>query len=627
MSGAGNATSSYGEPGQARSGNVGRLRLQNLRKKKKAQWATMPAPSSSYESCDSQSSQQASSSSSSSHAHHNQPAVNSSYLPYSMMPSSPQQWWNGLPMSHHQHHNNHNHNSHTSHNHSQHHAPQWHAHQHQQHPVQWHPQQLQWFNQHQQAHPHQHHQGHPHALHALPLVMSPTNNGGSHMMIPQPTSLSSPLYGSNNQTPFPSMQSASSSQQPAMASSMASVGSSSVNTSSTGDLTPSSTPGSEPLPKISSPSMLCLAAPEAAKIDEPVEADKPQTLFHQSLKSVNRIKGTKVMPTSRFGHTAVVHGDVMVIFGGRDGRCNDDLWTYNFVEKKWTHLNANAPKGQTDRPKARAGHTAVVMDGKMLMFGGVAESPAGMHSCWLNDLWSLDLTTFKWSLQRSKGGRLPCGRKGHTAVTHKQSMFVFGGGQDDMSLNSDLWEYNSQLRKWIPRRYTGYHPKERMYHVAAVNKDSMIAFGGRAAVKTGFLNDIFEINLHDFVCRSLKTTGPAPTQRMCSTAVCFNGVFSVFTGGSLSYLDDSYQLDLRKSEWSPIENISCGGRTRPTTVRWRNTLLTFGGCVNGGYVNDCIEVELEPRSLASCAKQFILNNHIPYRPQDMPQSVLEFMRK
>ena len=340
---------------------------------------------------------------------------------------------------------------------------------------------------------------------------------------------------------------------------------------------------------------------------------------------MTRMKGTDTMPTPRFGHTAVVHEDVMVVFGGRDGKCNDDLWTYNFLTKTWRHMTTSSANG--NGPKPRAGHTAVVMDGKMLMFGGVAESSAGMHSCWLNDLWSLDLTTFKWSIQRSKGSRLPGSRKGHTAVTHKHSMFVFGGGQDDMSLNNDLWEYNSATSKWVSRRYSGHTPKERMYHVAAVNKDSMVVFGGRAAVKTGFLNDVFEVNLVDFVSRQLKTSGPSPTQRMCSTAVCHNGVFSVFTGGSLSYLDDSYQLDLHKLEWSCIEEVSCGGRTRPTTVRWRNKLLTFGGCVNGGYVNDAIEVELAPRTLASYTKQFILERHIPFDPKEMPESLLALMRR
>ena len=345
------------------------------------------------------------------------------------------------------------------------------------------------------------------------------------------------------------------------------------------------------------------------------------------MKGVSKVRaGGGKTPSPRFGHTAVVRGDTMLVFGGRNTRCNNELWMYSFVDKTWSEVVA--PK-DTALPTARAGHTAVMMeDGYMLLFGGVAENPtSGQHSWWLNDLWAFDVQGKTWSQVLTKGGQVPAERKGHTAVTHRHSMFVFGGGQDDLSLTSDLWEFNHHTKKWVSRRYTGYRPLERMYHVSAVNGHNMIVFGGRSATKKVFLGDIFEISLTDFVCRPLVTSGTGPSERMCSTACCFNGVFAVFTGGGSTYLPDSYQLDLRKGVWSVIENASVGGRTRPTTVRWQNTLVTFGGCMAPGFVNDHDEVELLPRPLKNCVKQFLLDHHIPIDPTQLPRHVLEYLRE
>lgn len=329
-------------------------------------------------------------------------------------------------------------------------------------------------------------------------------------------------------------------------------------------------------------------------------------------------------PCPRFGHTAVVHKDLMIVFGGRDSKCYDDVWTYCFVNKSWRHVEIP----EQERPRARAGHTAVVFNGAMYMFGGVAEEEAGggSHTLWLSDFWMLDLNTWRWSEVRPRGVGRPEKRKGHTAVVYKRSMFVFGGGQDESRMNRDLWEFNFTTSKWIERHFTGHEPQERMYHVSAVGHGGkMLVFGGRAQTSTGFLNDLFEIDLGTFKCQLLTPSGPAPTHRMCSTAVYHNHTFAVFTGGSYAYLEDSYQLDLRKMQWMPIES-RVGGRTRPTTVKWGNTILTFGGCVHGnGYVNDFIELELEPMSLKQCVKQYLTENRITLRDPGIPKGIIDFL--
>jgi len=348
-------------------------------------------------------------------------------------------------------------------------------------------------------------------------------------------------------------------------------------------------------------------------------SDYRSTLFAQQIRGT-KCEAPAAAPRPRFGHTAVVYQDTMVIFAGRDSRCFGDLWMYSFTDRRWREI----PQQQDDlnRPIPRAGHTAAVIGSQMFIFGGVGDhANSGTHSLWLNDLWSFDMHTLLWRrIHFAPGQRIPDRRKGHTAQVFGGRMYVYGGGQDDHTMFSDLWEFNPELEEWIERRHDGYQPQARMYHVSAVTPSGrLLVFGGRAQTQSGFLNDVFQIDLRSFTCLKLDPSGTPPTHRMCSTAIYHNNVLAIFTGGSFAYLEDSFQLDLRSMRWEKLEALSLGGRTRPTTVKWQNTVLTFGGCVHGnGYVNDFVEVELEPMTLVQCVSDFIQEMGIAEEVQAEP---------
>jgi N-acetylneuraminic acid mutarotase len=72
-------------------------------------------------------------------------------------------------------------------------------------------------------------------------------------------------------------------------------------------------------------------------------------------------------PRSRAGHSAILHGDLMTIFGGRDEENNklNDLWEFNFTTYTWEPLNADNP------PCPRSGHSANLYKDMMIIFGGI----------------------------------------------------------------------------------------------------------------------------------------------------------------------------------------------------------------------------------------------------------------
>ena len=82
----------------------------------------------------------------------------------------------------------------------------------------------------------------------------------------------------------------------------------------------------------------------------------------------------------------------MYIFGGfvRGERTNE-VYIYNFRERKWHSNYQNRNILTYTQPKPRNGHSAVVFEGMMYVFGGQTN-----HNVRLNDMWRFDLNTYEW---------------------------------------------------------------------------------------------------------------------------------------------------------------------------------------------------------------------------------------
>jgi hypothetical protein len=72
------------------------------------------------------------------------------------------------------------------------------------------------------------------------------------------------------------------------------------------------------------------------------------------------------IPTSRWGHAAVVHNQSkLLIIGGRNENDINDIHCYDAVEQSWSYsLNCN------NSPKPRRRHSAVLLSNCLVMFGG-----------------------------------------------------------------------------------------------------------------------------------------------------------------------------------------------------------------------------------------------------------------
>jgi len=106
----------------------------------------------------------------------------------------------------------------------------------------------------------------------------------------------------------------------------------------------------------------------------------------------------KIKPAPRANHCAAMIGSNMFIFGGSGEESDNkaDLWKFNIATAEWTEI---VKKEGAEWPQARAGHSAVVQDDKILIFGGNLELALE-----INDIYEFDTKTTEWKLL-SAGGR------------------------------------------------------------------------------------------------------------------------------------------------------------------------------------------------------------------------------
>jgi hypothetical protein len=97
----------------------------------------------------------------------------------------------------------------------------------------------------------------------------------------------------------------------------------------------------------------------------------------------------------------------MVVYGGFErGVRQNTMISYDIESNQWQSIEASK---DSSVPQARAGHSAVIYNGQMYVFGGKDEDNEK-----LKDLWAFDFATKMWK-------ELPCdaediiSRSGHSA--------------------------------------------------------------------------------------------------------------------------------------------------------------------------------------------------------------------
>lgn len=147
------------------------------------------------------------------------------------------------------------------------------------------------------------------------------------------------------------------------------------------------------------------------------------------------------------------------------------LWVFDIAKQKWVRCQGKTIQRQT--PTNRKGHSAVVIGSAMLVYGGFIDIKGSSQ-----EFWSLDLDTMAWTLLTGlqRGSLGPGPRHSHSATAYQDCMYLYGGLKG-LREQRDFWEWNSSSHVWNSLK-TKSGPSKLIGHSTVVYKDAMLVFGG-----------------------------------------------------------------------------------------------------------------------------------------------------
>jgi len=264
------------------------------------------------------------------------------------------------------------------------------------------------------------------------------------------------------------------------------------------------------------------------------------------------VAGMVPLSLQRFSHTAVAHGNTIFVFGGMsNGDWLNDLWacTTNATSPtpvlQWVKITPGSSKPpasrRADPPCARSNHASVMNGNKMYVFGGRNET------CVFNDLHVYHTGEGRWEKLASPADSLPAPRAGHTMVLIDNKLVVFGGYNQKQEPLNDIAVFDCKTEQWIKiasGKIQGTPPCARTGHAAArIHDTKMLVFGGGFWDKV--YNDLHIFDLADWSWSRPADTGDLPAPRAgASIAKIDSSRLLVYGGGdALNYFKDIFILD------------------------------------------------------------------------------------
>lgn len=193
-------------------------------------------------------------------------------------------------------------------------------------------------------------------------------------------------------------------------------------------------------------------------------------------------------PPGRFCHSSIAFNNKMIVFGGYNGVYLNDLHQFDMKNMCWISL----PKIIGTPPTPRFRHTAVLFNESMYIFGGSDSLPVNSSHSNMNDLYILRMSNkdlYQWQKLETYG-KIPPGRRGHTASVKGEKMFIFGGYFPWLN---DMHELDLVSLTWKRVNLIGDNISKRHGHSALIVEDKLYIWGGRD--EKNYSSEHFEIEL------------------------------------------------------------------------------------------------------------------------------------
>ena len=189
------------------------------------------------------------------------------------------------------------------------------------------------------------------------------------------------------------------------------------------------------------------------------------------------------IPSARDGHSACVIQDAMYIFGGYSENSfsyTPIVFRLNLNNYDWTLLECEGSP-----PIYRDFHTATAIDNKMFVFGGRSYNGNDFTQTELycDRLFYLDLISLRW-VQPEIQDPKPMSRRSHSALNLDGGLLIFGGYNSCKEIYmNDLWLLDSQQWTWRQLRPYGKGPEPRRRQSVCRVGSQIFLFGGVSPLK------------------------------------------------------------------------------------------------------------------------------------------------
>ncbi|CAK7325303.1 unnamed protein product [Dovyalis caffra] len=182
----------------------------------------------------------------------------------------------------------------------------------------------------------------------------------------------------------------------------------------------------------------------------------------------------QVGPSARAFHVAVSIDCNMFIFGGRSGSKRlGDFWVLDTEIWQWSELTGF---GDLPSPRDFAAASSIGTQ-KIVLHGGWDGKK------WLSDVYVLDTMSLEW-MELAVTGTLPPPRCGHTATMVEKRLLVYGGRGGGGSIMGDLWalkgliEEENETPAWTQLKLPGQAPPPRCGHTLTSGGHYCLHSGG-----------------------------------------------------------------------------------------------------------------------------------------------------
>ncbi|KAM9305046.1 kelch domain-containing protein 10-like [Gastrophryne carolinensis] len=253
------------------------------------------------------------------------------------------------------------------------------------------------------------------------------------------------------------------------------------------------------------------------------------------------------LPCDRYKHASALHGGFVYVHGGRQDSVLGDFWRYDIALKQWEQL-----PGGRQAPDRLEGHSMVAYQGALYVFGGMMDFGATREK---SPLWMYAIDARRWSEYKSPAApeATPTNRKGHSAVVYQSAMFIYGGYFDIAGAAEEFWAFYFDSNKWsaLSPRTRGLGPGPRHGHSCAAHNAAMYLFGGLKNMTEQ--NDFWRFDFRRHNWANIKASS-GPPQLVGHASVVQGGGLWIIGGGlpSRSSTSNLWKYEFSSRSWKKL---------------------------------------------------------------------------